>query len=90
MRTQRIGQAEQLSLSLIFNLGFPGGATGKEHAYQCRTCKRHGFNPCLGREDSLEEGMATHSSILAWRASWTEEVGYSPWDWKELDATEAT
>ena len=38
----------------------------------------------------LEEGMATHSSILAWRASWTEEVGYSPWDWKELDATEAT
>ena len=24
----------------------------------------------LGREDSLEEGMATHSSILAWRISW--------------------
>ena len=26
-------------------------------------------------EDSLEEGMATHSSILAWRISWTEEPG---------------
>ena len=27
----------------------------------------------LGWEDPLEEGMATHSSILAWRISWTEE-----------------
>ena len=29
----------------------------------------------LGREDSLEKGMATHSSILAWRIPWTEEPG---------------
>ena len=29
----------------------------------------------LGREDPLEEGMATHSSIVAWRISWTEEPG---------------
>ena len=29
----------------------------------------------LGREDPLEEGMATHSSILAWRILWTEEPG---------------
>ena len=29
----------------------------------------------LGREGSLEEGMATHSSILAWRTPWTEEPG---------------
>ena len=28
-----------------------------------------------GQEDSLEEGMATHSSILAWRIPWTEEPG---------------
>ena len=27
----------------------------------------------LGQKDPLEEGMATHSSILAWRISWTEE-----------------
>ena len=27
----------------------------------------------LGREDPLEEGMATHSNILAWRIPWTEE-----------------
>ena len=29
----------------------------------------------LGGEDPLEEGMATHSSILAWRILWTEEPG---------------
>ena len=29
----------------------------------------------LGWEDSLEEGMTTHSSILAWRVPWTEEPG---------------
>ena len=29
----------------------------------------------LGQEDLLEEGMATHSSVLAWRISWTVEPG---------------
>ena len=29
----------------------------------------------LGQEDPLEEGMATHSGILAWRIPWTEEPG---------------
>ena len=29
----------------------------------------------LGREDPLEKGMTTHSSILAWRILWTEEPG---------------
>ena len=29
----------------------------------------------LGWEDPLEEGMATHSSILAWRIPWTEDPG---------------
>ena len=29
----------------------------------------------LGREDPLEEGMATHSRVLAWRVPWTEEPG---------------
>ena len=29
----------------------------------------------LGQEDPLEEGVATHSSILAWRIAWTEDPG---------------
>ena len=33
-----------------------------------------GFDP-LGQEDPLVRGMATHSSILAWRIPWTEEPG---------------
>ena len=31
--------------------------------------------PSLGQEDPLEEGMATHSCILAWKIPWTEELG---------------
>ena len=41
----------------------------------------------LGWEVPLEEGMATHSSILAWRMPWTEEPGHSSQGWKELDTT---
>ena len=43
----------------------------------------------LGWEDPLEEGLVTHSSILAWRFPWTEEPGgYSPCGHKELDMNE--
>ena len=39
----------------------------------------------LSLEDSLETGLATHSSIFAWRSPWTEELGrlYSPWGREE-------
>ena len=55
-------------------MGFPGGAGGKEPVCQCRRHKRLGFDPWVGKIP-LEEGMATHSSILAWRIPWTEEYG---------------
>ena len=43
----------------------------------------------LDQKDTLEQGMATHSNILAWRILWTEEPGgYSPWGCKESDTTE--
>ena len=44
----------------------------------------------MGQENPLEKGMATHSSILAWRIPWTEEPGRlrSPWGHKESDMTE--
>ena len=46
----------------------------------------------LGQEDPLERGLATHSSILAWRIPWTEEPGglYGLWGCKEPDMTEVT
>ena len=43
----------------------------------------------LDREDALKKGLATHSSILARRIPWTEElVLYSSWSHKESDTTE--
>ena len=45
--------------------------------------------PSLGREDPLEKGMATHSSILAWRIPWTEHPGgLHLWVRRESDMTE--
>ena len=43
----------------------------------------------LGQKDPLEKGMATHSSILAWKIPWTEEPGglQSMWS-QESDTTE--
>ena len=54
--------------------GLPRWLSGKESTYQCRrsrTCRIQ--FPCW--EDPLEEEMATHSSILAWKNSWSEEAG---------------
>ena len=63
---------------------FPVGSEGKESAYNAGD---PGLIP--GREDSLEEGMATHSSILAWRIPSTEEPGRLHCGLaKELDTTE--
>ena len=52
---------------------FPGGASGKEPTCQCRRCEI--WVQPLGGEDPLEEGLATHSRILAWRIPWTDEPG---------------
>ena len=42
----------------------------------------------MSLEDPLEEGMATHSSILAWRMPQRNLVGYRLWDHKESGTTE--
>ena len=51
-------------------LGFPGGSDSKESA-----CNAGDLGSIPGLEDPLEEGMAIHSSILAWEISWTEDPG---------------
>ena len=55
------------------SLGFPGGSLVKslpkiQEPQESRV-------PSLDQEDPLDEGMATHSSILAWRIPWREEPG---------------
>ena len=54
-------------------MGFPGNSVVKnlpavQELQETRV-------PSLGQEVPLEEGVATHSNILAWRISWTEEPG---------------
>ena len=70
--------------------GFPGGTSGKEPACQCRRRKRHRFSPWVRK--------------IHWRRAWQPTpvffpgeshgqrslVGYSLWDRKESDLTEAT
>ena len=54
-------------------MGFPGGSAVKNPPViqePQETCVRS-----LVGEDTLEEGMAAHSSILVWRIPWTEEPG---------------
>ena len=50
--------------------GFPGASDSKESA-----CNAGDPGSILGLGRPLEKGMATHSSILAWRIPWTEETG---------------
>jgi len=56
----------------IPNPGFLQWLSGKEPTAM-QKIKETGSIP--GSKDSLEEGMATHCSILAWRIPWTEETG---------------
>ena len=52
---------------------FPGSASGKESACQCR--RHETWVRSLGWEEPLEKEIATHSNILAWKLPWTEEPG---------------
>ena len=56
----------RISRIKLAKISFPGGASGKEPTCQCRRQKRQEFSLWV-REIPLKEGMATHSSILAWR-----------------------
>ena len=71
--------------TLVF-LEFPGGSDGKESTSSVAT-----WVQSLGGEDPLEEGMAPHSSNLAWRIAMDRgpwQAIYCPWGQKELETTE--
>ena len=53
--------------------GFPGGSVEKNRLPMQKTQEMRVWS--LGGEDPLEEEMATHSNILAWKIPWTEEPG---------------
>ena len=55
----------------------PRWLSGNESSYKCRRLKKMQVQS-LGWEDPLEEKMATHSSVLAWKIPWTEEPDRLP------------
>ena len=69
---------------LIDKWDFLGVSEDKESA-----CNAGDQVRSLDQEDPLEKGMITHSSILAWKIPWTEDLAsYSPWSLEESDITE--
>ena len=71
MGSQRVGHDWAAStFAFKHQLGFPGDSGAKSLPAVPET-----WVPSLGQEDPLEKGMATHSSILAWRIPWAEEPG---------------
>ena len=75
-------------MKLVYSLkytNFPGGSDVKHLSTMQET-----WVQSLGWEDSLEKEVATHSSTLAWKIPWTEELGadHCPWGRKESGTTE--
>ena len=74
--------------------GLPQWLSNKEFA--CNTGAQKPQVQSLGWEDPLEEGMATHASIFAWRIPWTKEPGRLQYiwlwkvghDWSDLECTQ--
>ena len=64
------------------SMGFPGGSLVKNLLARSRVAVS-----IPGREDPLEKGMTTHSSILAWEIPQRSLAGPSLWGHKELDTT---
>ena len=69
-------------------MGLPGGSMVKNLPAMQEL--QETWVPSLGWEDPLEEGMATHSSILAWRILWREEPGRLQSIESQSDMTQAT
>ena len=64
--------------------GFPGDSDGKQSA-----CDMGDQFQSQSQKDLVENGRATHSNVLAWRITWTEDPGgLCPWGHKESDTTE--
>ena len=74
---------QKINVIVFFGV-FPGGSAGKESA-----CKVGNLDSIPGWEDPLEEGMETHSSVLAWKIPWTEEPdGLQSMGSQRIDITE--
>ena len=69
--------------------GFPGGASGREPAYQCKRQKRPGFDSWIGKIPGGGNGNPFQYSLPGKSQGQSSLMGHSPWDCKESDMTEA-
>ena len=68
---------------------FPGGSAGKEPAYhQCRTLKRHGFDPEVVKIPCRRKWQPTMVFLTGKFHRQRSLAGYSPWGYKESDTAE--
>ena len=63
------------SSNILLNWGFPGGASGKEPACQCRRRKRREFHSCMGRSPGGKHGNPLQWILLPGEPPWTERPG---------------
>ena len=70
--------------------GFPGAASGKEPACQCRKCKRSRFNPWVGKIPWRRKWQPTPVFLPGESHGQRSLVGYNPEGRKESDRTEGT
>ena len=68
--------------------GFPGIASGKESAGQCRRCKRRGLNPWVGEMPWSRKWQSAPVFLPGKSHGQRNLAGYSSWGHKELDTTE--
>ena len=82
------GEAKLRNRSGWHYLSSPGGTSGKESACQCRRCKRHEFNPWIGKVLWRRKWQPTPVFLPGKSHGQRSLVGYSPWCHKESDTTE--
>ena len=76
-------------MMLWYTKGFPGGTSSKEPACQCRRCKRHGFNPWVGKISWRRAWQTTPVFLPGASHGQRSLVGCSPWghtvrrDWND-------
>ena len=83
------GHREHLTLSLLLFMGFPGGASGKEPACQCRRHETQ-IQSWAGKIPWRRTWQPTPVFLPGESHGWRNLAGYSPWGHEELDTTEAT
>ena len=70
-----------------WSLGFSGGASGKESAWECRRYKRHKFSPWVGKIPWRRAWQPTPVFLPGESHGQRRLAGYNPWGHKSLDMT---